>query len=214
MKKVFFIVNFYLFFIGNFIVVLAKNNNYFLVDLFDLEKNSVNVKKTHKNLDDLFKYIKKDFEIKEKVGFKFYTGKQLFNEDGIAVYIDSNSTIYLDKKYFINFLKKQKKSFFYPFFIFLLRHELEHHRQTWKYKNSYHGNNRVLQEKGADTVAAKACFCCCCLEMNQIVAKRSSKQGYWTAKEFDKRIAQVSKKFNVPICKGCLTESNRWQDFL
>ena len=109
MKKVFFIVNFYLFFIGNFIVVLAKNNNYFLVDLFDLEKNSVNVKKTHKNLDDLFKYIKKDFEIKEKVGFKFYTGKQLFNEDGIAVYIDSNSTIYLDKKYFINFLKKQKK---------------------------------------------------------------------------------------------------------
>lgn len=182
--------------------------------LLHLQKNSTNVKDIEGDFYDLFQVLKKDFQIKENVSLKFYRGKLFLKKNDIALYIPLNQTIYLNHNFFMNFIKKFKKSFFYPYVIFILRHELEHHRQNCKYQNSYHGNNPRLQEHGADTAAAKAFNCCQCLKINQSASSKSSGLGYWTHQKFSKRIKELVKNQDKPFCKGCLTDSTDWRDFL
>lgn len=131
----------------------------------------------------VFESLKQEMNITEQVNFKLYVDKYKKWTGARAMHNNIKDLIVLrhDAPNDI-------------FTIFALAHELEHHRQKYKYAGSYHGKDEALKEYGADEAAIKLITCPDCVEKvkksryNCDHNKCNSdfvSQGYWGPEEFN-----------------------------
>jgi hypothetical protein len=178
----------------------------------DIVKNSQKLEEEDPYLWNIFCQIKLDLGITENIDVRVVPyNYEIRGDDGFfAMYVGGKHTILLRAGY-------ARES--YPKLIYTLAHELEHHRQIFKYIGSYHGFNRAKQEHGADAAAAGYIQCAECLKEvstyyrcrkdndlsgfnveEKILNKIAFYVGYFGPKDFACYIAQAEK--DHCLCKA------------
>ncbi len=133
----------------------------------------------------VFTQLKEHMGIKEKIPFSlakrdFIGGKACYRSIYISFFKGDKKILWSNRVY----LEEDAENDIFT--IFALAHELEHHRQKYKYPGSYHGSDSRLKENGADEIAIKMITCPDCVQ--KIKEHRSEEcrlLGYWGPKEFD-----------------------------